>query len=271
MKKIGLCCVGMLFSIGVLANTWDIPGGSGHNIRAFQVIGNKVFFVDGYGDLKVLKTNLAGGSTCKTIKDYYPLSASGVYEIDPDPEYTGPFEVYCDMKTDGGGWTEFGYITHLSNSIYGSQGVGSVDIGTPGIPGYSRKLNHLNKIVEDDFSIMIQYGDNEHRLIARNVKKNGSNIYVEPLTTITIGEHGFIGAYESAAIEGLSARHYLTYCATRGSCGATGKDFMNFSTHSVYPNADANVPCGFHYGGWKSNCSGRVVQTQKMRFFIRER
>ena len=32
---------------------------------------------------------------------------SGVYTIDPDGSSAGAFDVYCDQKTSGGGWTVF--------------------------------------------------------------------------------------------------------------------------------------------------------------------
>ncbi len=43
---------------------------------------------------------------CKEILEYLPQAADGVYVIDVDGDSPmAPFPVYCDMSTDGGGWT----------------------------------------------------------------------------------------------------------------------------------------------------------------------
>ena len=44
--------------------------------------------------------------SCKAVNDGYPGLDSGLYEIDPDGDGGGEaFQVWCDMDTDGGGWT----------------------------------------------------------------------------------------------------------------------------------------------------------------------
>ncbi len=46
------------------------------------------------------------GETCKSIKEAFPSAESGLYELDVDNQGgIEPFTTYCDMDTDGGGWT----------------------------------------------------------------------------------------------------------------------------------------------------------------------
>ncbi len=44
------------------------------------------------------------GQTCQSIKTEFPSSVTGAYFIDPENDGS-PFQAYCDMVSDGGGWT----------------------------------------------------------------------------------------------------------------------------------------------------------------------
>lgn len=63
-------------------------------------------------------TSMAFGKpkSCNDIKIANPGAASGVYEIDPDQDGPNPpFNVYCDMASEGGGWTMVMKIDGNSN------------------------------------------------------------------------------------------------------------------------------------------------------------
>jgi hypothetical protein len=67
-------------------------------------------------DKNLGETQATAGKTCKYILDNGCNVRDGVYWIDPDGgSTTNAFQVYCDMTTDGGGWTRIDYAADLTH------------------------------------------------------------------------------------------------------------------------------------------------------------
>ncbi len=65
------------------------------------------------------------GTDCEDILNNGWGTTSGVYSIDPDGSGgNAPYDVYCDMQTDGGGWMR---ITHL----HSNRSIGSIKRNAP--------------------------------------------------------------------------------------------------------------------------------------------
>jgi hypothetical protein len=96
-----------------LANGVTIQNGHTINVPSGTIFySGKIDFV-GTGKLQLLGTGkwmpgpaITSFKNCKEILTYYPMSPSGQYTIDPDGAGVLPStSCYCDMVTDGGGWT----------------------------------------------------------------------------------------------------------------------------------------------------------------------
>lgn len=185
-------CVASTFGSKNINDNLDNPSAlTSNKSNAYE---NCVNFAGGSAITSTITCSGIKCSSCKAALQSNPGAPSGTYTIDPTG--SSPFQVYCDMTNDGGGWTlVLKNVTNNSDFNYSSANWTS---GTP--------FNNSNFDLWNNGNALYQsYNTLSGTEFKVQFESNGSFI----ITTPTLG---------TAKDKATGATYKQIECSTSGSC-----------------------------------------------------
>lgn len=184
-------------------------------------------------DLTLGRIATNAGQSCAAIKASLPSSADGIYLLDPDGAGPiTPFEAYCDMTRDGGGWTLIMRVWYQSGLAGVSAGFGTPrEANFPKLDPYKLSDATVNAVIGSDnnFDILVD------QLGHQTASSNGNHEYV------VVRNYTGVYTYTAAVPESSTATVFESYRAVDGAIAWRGR-----------------LQCGV--GGYGINC-GPVLST----------
>lgn len=202
-------------------------------------------------------------TACKQLKAGLPMTPSGVYTLDTDGDGPRqPFDVYCDMSTDGGGWTLVG----RSRNTPSAPGCA----GNDGLSGFGWRTAAGN--VNDDSQ-------------AYSLDVGGKGL---AFTQVLFGNHAGSKAFAGSIyrhtvvanlVDAFINSHYFIGEPTtiQGACGAGTTAMFNWigftgDDRSFHFRDVDGMEFGLFVSGWRScydTCVGGNLNGQPGMIFVR--